>query len=121
MAKALVFVEGNVQGVSFRAYAKQLARKLGLRGLARNLEDGRVRLFLDGHEGAIMRFVDLVKSKKGDASNPFSLHVQEAVAFLREKKDSLVRGRITRASTSITGRGLRHSRKRTSNVLKSGP
>ena len=86
MVNAILLVEGNVQGVSFRAYAKQLARKFGLKGLAKNLEDGSVRLFLDGSRENISSFVKLVSSKKGDSQNPFSLHVDNATVFFEGEK-----------------------------------
>ena len=41
---ARFFVSGRVQGVFFRASAKHQAQVLGLRGYARNLDDGRVEV-----------------------------------------------------------------------------
>ena len=41
-------VAGRVQGVFFRASAAAKARKLGLRGYAKNLPDGRVEVLLAG-------------------------------------------------------------------------
>lgn len=45
---ARFLVEGRVQGVAFRASARQLALALGLRGHARNLADGRVEVVAAG-------------------------------------------------------------------------
>lgn len=53
MIAARFFVEGRVQGVFFRASAREQAEKLGLRGYARNLGDGRVEVLAVGDEGAV--------------------------------------------------------------------
>lgn len=42
------YVSGRVQGVFFRASARNEAEQLGLRGYARNLPDGRVELLACG-------------------------------------------------------------------------
>ena len=52
-----VRVVGQVQGVYFRASAREEARRLGLRGLARNEPDGSVYLEVEGDKPALERFV----------------------------------------------------------------
>jgi acylphosphatase len=47
------FVAGRVQGVYYRASTAQRARALGLRGLARNLPDGRVEVLVCGEPAAV--------------------------------------------------------------------
>ena len=53
MAAARFFVAGRVQGVCFRAGTRQEALRLGLRGYARNLADGRVEVLAAGDEAAL--------------------------------------------------------------------
>lgn len=45
---ARFLVRGKVQGVFFRASTREQALGLGLRGHARNLEDGRVEVLVAG-------------------------------------------------------------------------
>ncbi len=50
-------VFGRVQGVFFRASARDEARGLGVVGFARNEPDGSVSLEAEGEESAVERFV----------------------------------------------------------------
>lgn len=53
MAAARFHVSGKVQGVWFRASTRDEALRLGLRGCARNLDDGRVEVLAVGASDAI--------------------------------------------------------------------
>lgn len=53
MSAARFLVAGHVQGVSFRASVRVQAQRLGLRGHARNLDDGRVEVVVAGEDDAI--------------------------------------------------------------------
>jgi acylphosphatase len=54
---ALEFVvRGRVQGVGFRAWARDEAQSLGLTGWVRNEPDGSVRLRARGPDAALSRF-----------------------------------------------------------------
>ena len=61
MAAARFFIEGRVQGVFFRASARQQATELGLRGYARNLSDGRVEVLAVGDVQALERLAEWLK------------------------------------------------------------
>lgn len=47
------YVRGQVQGVGYRWFARSAANALGLRGYARNLDDGRVEVFAMGSASAL--------------------------------------------------------------------
>ena len=53
MAGAHFLVSGRVQGVFFRASTREQALALGLRGHARNLDDGRVEVVAHGDAVAL--------------------------------------------------------------------
>jgi len=46
--RAEILVSGRVQGVLYRAFAREEARRLGLTGYCRNLRDGRVEVIAEG-------------------------------------------------------------------------
>ena len=52
-----VFISGKVQGVWFRAYTKEEADRLGVKGWVRNLPDGRVEAVFEGDEEAVEEMV----------------------------------------------------------------
>lgn len=53
-----VEVRGVVQGVGFRWYARERARRLGLAGWVRNCEDGAVEVAAEGDASAVSMFLD---------------------------------------------------------------
>ncbi|HEY2347037.1 MAG TPA: acylphosphatase [Xanthomonadaceae bacterium] len=61
MEAALFLVSGRVQGVGFRASARQRALALGLAGYARNLADGRVETFAQGTSEAIEAYAQWLR------------------------------------------------------------
>jgi acylphosphatase len=58
-----LYVTGLVQGVFFRTFLKTNAEKLDVKGFTRNLEDGRVEIFLEGDANNVNKMIEL--SKKG--------------------------------------------------------
>ena len=53
MIARLVTIGGRVQGVAFRHFTKLEARRLGLVGWVRNLDDGRVEVHAEGLPAAV--------------------------------------------------------------------
>ncbi len=56
-ARVHLLVSGLVQGVAFRAYTVDEARRLGVAGWVRNLADGRVEVEAEGERGALEALV----------------------------------------------------------------
>ncbi|MFP3165928.1 MAG: acylphosphatase [Nitrososphaeria archaeon] len=60
-SRAEIIVEGLVQGVGYRAFAKRAAEKLGLKGYAENLPDGTVKIIVEGEKDQIEDFIEECK------------------------------------------------------------
>ena len=58
-----LYVDGTVQGVFFRAFIKENAERHNVRGFVRNLEDGRIEIFLEGQVDDVNKMIEI--SKKG--------------------------------------------------------
>jgi len=56
-----LFISGIVQGVNFRYYTRETARRLNITGVVRNLPDGRVETIAEGDEEAIEKFIEWCK------------------------------------------------------------
>lgn len=68
--RAVMLVEGHVQGVGFRYWTRAHARELGLHGYVANLPDGRVEVSAQGHREAIERLHALLSEQPSTASRP---------------------------------------------------
>jgi acylphosphatase len=66
--KVTVRVSGRVQGVGFRYWTREAAERLGLRGSATNLPDGRVEIIAEGPRA---RCVALLDELRGDGPPGF--------------------------------------------------
>ena len=60
-ARAHVYVSGEVQGVCFRAYTHDLARRIGANGWVRNLFDGRVEAVFEGERDRVEEMIDFCR------------------------------------------------------------
>jgi len=58
LMRVRIAVSGRVQGVGFRYAAVTQARRLGLRGWARNQPDGCVEILAEGEPGVIREFIE---------------------------------------------------------------
>lgn len=62
MKKAVrLYISGTVQGVFFRRFVKDNADKLNVRGFVRNLEDGRIEIFIEGEQDNIANMISICK------------------------------------------------------------
>ncbi len=61
MQQALLRIHGKVQGVFYRAGAKEKALSLNVKGHARNMPDGSVEVLLQGSRSAIEQFIEWAK------------------------------------------------------------
>ena len=60
-----LIVSGKVQGVFFRDNTRRKAAELGLKGYARNLEDGTVEVVAQGQENKISELVEFMRKSPG--------------------------------------------------------
>jgi len=56
-----LFITGSVQGIFFRQFVKDKADKMGVKGYVRNLEDGRVEIFIEGNKDNVEQMLNLCK------------------------------------------------------------
>ena len=62
MKKAVrLYIEGTVQGVFFRQFIKENAERQNLRGFVRNLENGKVEVFIEGDNDNIDKMIELCR------------------------------------------------------------
>lgn len=56
-------VHGNVQGLSFRDFTRNVGKELGLGGSVRNLPDGTVEVVAEGEEAPLRELLRTLKEK----------------------------------------------------------
>ncbi|MFH1365197.1 MAG: acylphosphatase [archaeon] len=56
-----IYLEGTVQGVFFRNFVKEEAEKIDLKGFVRNLEDGRIEIFLEGDYVSVDKMIEICR------------------------------------------------------------
>lgn len=57
-----LIIKGKVQGVFFRASAKDRADEIGVSGWVKNTEDGNVEAMANGNEAQIQKFIEWCKT-----------------------------------------------------------
>lgn len=92
MAAARFFVSGRVQGVFFRASTRAEAERLGIRGWARNLPDGRVEV--------------LARTRDAEALDRLEAWLRHGPPQARV--DALQRQPTEEAAAATTGFAIRH-------------
>lgn len=68
--RATVYVRGEVQGVGFRWWTRARALELGLAGHARNTDDGRVEVVVEGPRDDIAMLVHLLAEHPSTTRRP---------------------------------------------------
>ncbi|KUO94014.1 MAG: acylphosphatase [Vulcanisaeta sp. CIS_19] len=62
MRRVHIIVHGLVQGVGFRSFVSRNARRLGVKGFVRNLEDGySVEIVAEGPDEAVEQLINIVR------------------------------------------------------------
>ncbi len=56
-----LYSTGTVQGVFFRIFIKENAERYNVKGFTRNLEDGRIEVFLEGDANNVNKMLELCK------------------------------------------------------------
>ncbi len=56
-----IYISGRVQGVGFRANARQKAQAYGIKGWIKNLFDGRVEAVVEGEQDSVQKMVNYLK------------------------------------------------------------
>jgi acylphosphatase len=56
-----IYITGTVQGIFFRNFIKENAERYDVKGFVRNLEDGRVEVFLEGDVDQVKKMIELCK------------------------------------------------------------
>lgn len=68
MERSELFVVGKVQGVFFRASAREIAERFGLKGFAENMGDDRVHIVAEGEREQLEKFAAWCKTGPSFAS-----------------------------------------------------
>jgi len=56
-----LYITGIVQGLFFRNFVKENAERHNVKGFVRNLEDGRVEVFLEGDPDKVNQMIELCR------------------------------------------------------------
>mgnify|MGYP001580774356 CR=1 FL=1 len=54
-----LYIDGTVQGVFFRNFVKENAEKNDIHGFVRNLENGKIEVFLEGDNEKVDRMIEI--------------------------------------------------------------
>ena len=65
MKSIQIIVSGKVQGVFFRQNTRRKAIEFGLKGYAKNLENGDVKIVAQGNEEKINELINFIKKWPG--------------------------------------------------------
>ena len=57
-----LYISGIVQGIFFRDFVKENAERYNVKGFVRNLDDGRVEIFLEGNGDDVNKMIEVCKT-----------------------------------------------------------
>jgi len=80
-------VEGDVQGVAYRAHVKRVARVYKIKGIVRNLEDDGVEIFCECDEKTLREFKKSISLERKNMKDIFSPHVDDIKVYKEEEKE----------------------------------
>ena len=78
MQELRAIIHGRVQLVMFRDFTQRRAKKLGLKGFVRNLEDGSVEVLAQGEQQQLELLLDALHR------GPLLAHVESVDSEMRE-------------------------------------
>jgi len=80
--RARILASGSVQGVGYRYHVARIARRIGVRGIVRNLDDGRVEVICEADDKRMFeQFVREISQSN------FLIVVEDARVFLEGEPD----------------------------------
>lgn len=85
MTKATIIIEGWIQNVGYRTFVKQVAIKVGVKGLVRNMPDGKVEVFCEGTPAKIEELTQKI-DYKGRKDDPLSAFVENLAVYWEGEK-----------------------------------
>ncbi len=56
-----LYIDGTVQGIFFRVFVKENAERYNVKGFIRNLESGKIEVFLEGDSDSVNKMIELCK------------------------------------------------------------
>ena len=79
MATVHLIIKGKVQGVFFRATAKEVADEIGVTGWIKNTEDGNVEAMVRGSDVQLQKFIAWCKvgPRKAVVTHVKAMNVEE--------------------------------------------
>ncbi len=89
MVRVRMVIEGNVQGVGYRALVKQVARRMKIKGKVKNLEDGTVEVYCEADKATVDAFAEKINIKAKDPEDVFGLNV-ENIKLYREGQEGYI-------------------------------
>jgi acylphosphatase len=57
-----VYVSGTVQGVLYKKYLEEQGNKIGVRGLIRQMQDGRIEVIVEGTDDKVNQMLEVCRN-----------------------------------------------------------